>query len=354
MKLEELQAPKLPENYNPYTGIAIAPLDRLKIMDDGEFEDLIIEWANDYLKTVYYKVVGMAGSGDKGRDVVAYYNKNEFDIYQCKHYGEALSPSKYWIEFGKLCYYTYKQDYRVPVHYYIVSSKGIGQALRDLLDNPSKINQELINNWDKYCKNKITLSEKVVLEGELKKYVEEFDFSIVDDIPQIKLLEQHSQTKWHKFRFGGGLKKRPKPVIPKNIDEQEINLLYVQQLLEIYSKMSNGEVIDINTLKKNDILFDHFSRQRQDYHLAQALKRFTRDEYIDFEPYDDIKGEVYRGVIDITLEEYSNLIKKVNSTLKVARNLPVQSIELGIINPSEKAGMCHELVNETKLKWVDK
>ncbi|MEG0774397.1 ABC-three component system protein [Clostridium sp.] len=354
MKLEEIQAPKLPENYNPYTGIAIAPLDRLKIMDDGEFEDLIIEWANDYLKTVYYKVAGMAGSGDKGRDVVAYYNKTDFDIYQCKHYGEALSPSKYWVEFGKLCYYTYKKDYRIPVHYYIVASKGIGQALRDLLDNPEEINKELVRNWNKYCKKKITLSEEVVLDDEFKKYVEEFDFSIVDDIPQIKLLEQHSLTKWHKFRFGGGLKKRSKPVIPESIDGNEIDLLYVQQLLEIYFEISKGQVNDINTLKRDDTLFNHFSRQREDYHLAQALKRFTRDEYIDFEPYNDIKSEIYRGVIDISLEEFSNLIKKVNDTLKVARSLPLQSIELGIINPSEKAGMCHELVNETKLKWVDK
>ena len=47
------------------------------------------------------------------------------------------------VEFGKLCYYTFKGEY-VPQKYYIVASNGIGKSLRSLIENPSEINTKLI------------------------------------------------------------------------------------------------------------------------------------------------------------------------------------------------------------------
>lgn len=96
----------------------------LKTMDEDEFERVVGEWAYSCLKKEkkYCNVALLGGSGDSGRDLVAYIDGDmqKFDIYQCKRYEKPLTPSMYMVEFGKLCYYTYKDEYEIPNKYYIV------------------------------------------------------------------------------------------------------------------------------------------------------------------------------------------------------------------------------------------
>ena len=119
----------------------------------------------------------MGGSSDSGRDLVAYLDDtyNRYDIYQCKHYDTPLKPSEYWIELGKLCYYTYVKEYRIPEKYYIVASKGIGAKLRKYIENPTIIGAGLIKQWDTYCGGKKQiLADGITLTNELKTYIEQF------------------------------------------------------------------------------------------------------------------------------------------------------------------------------------
>lgn len=50
MEREVIKEPKIPQNANPIFGSPIAPIDRLTIMDDVSFEELVAEWAHGYLK----------------------------------------------------------------------------------------------------------------------------------------------------------------------------------------------------------------------------------------------------------------------------------------------------------------
>lgn len=294
----------------------------------------------------------MAGAGDKGRDVVAYYDDKTVDIYQCKHYKNPLSPSQYWVEFGKLCYYTYKNIYSIPKKYYIVASNGVGPDLRDLIDKPESINNKLIEQWSEKCESRITKKERVVLEDKFLEYVKNFDFSIVCDIPPIKLIEQYSQTIYYKFRFGGGIKKREKPEVPKEVSKEEEKFNYMKELFIVYSDELNFNVKSYDELKSNKKYFNHCNRQREDFYIAQLLARVSRDEYLDSQPYDELKNEIYKGVIDCCEEEHSSCFKKVNETLKVARNMNIESMAFGPISPSEKVGICHDLVNNYEISWV--
>lgn len=353
MIFEELPKCKEIEKYNPYTGQNIPPLDRLKIMGEDNFEDLVLEWANGYVKNKYLKVSRMAGSGDKGRDIVAYFEDRKYDIYQCKHYEKTLSPSNYWVEFGKLCYYTYNESYNVPRKYYIVASNGIGQKLRDLIDNPKQINDELINQWDTHCKKGITKKVNITLGGDLLKYIKKFDFSIVDELTPITLIEQYSQTAYYKFRFGGGIKKRIKPIVSEVISNEEQEFKYIKELFKVYCYESGQDIRSITQLKENRKLFQHLTRQREDFYIAQSLKRFSRDEYLDTEPYIEVRNQVFKGVIDYCEEEHKNYYKKVNGALTMARNISLESMEFGILSSEEKVGMCHDLVNDNELSWVE-
>lgn len=183
MKTTELEIPKVPTDRGRIFDMT-EPIIRLEQMDAAEYERVVGEWAYSYLKGSkdYYDVVLMGGSSDSGRDLVAYLDDtyNRYDIYQCKHYDTPLKPSEYWIELGKLCYYTYVKEYRIPEKYYIVASKGIGAKLRKYIENPTIIGAELIKQWVTYCGGKKQiLAEGITLTNELKTYIEQFDFSII-------------------------------------------------------------------------------------------------------------------------------------------------------------------------------
>lgn len=353
MEFVEINTPLKPENGNIMFGTIMSPSEKLSSMSDKEFEKIVEEWAHGYLKGTYSDVRRIGGAGDKGRDVICYYPSSDIDIYQCKHYHSPIKPSNFWVEFGKLCYYTFKNEYKVPLAYYVVANAGVGKSFNDLLEDTSKINDGLIESWDKCCKKKITDTIEIELDDELKDYIKNFDFSIVKNFSILTLLEQYKTTPWFKYRFGGGLIKKPKPELPaKDISEEEKKLAYINELINVYAEYSKGAINSLEALEKSNMLFEHFSRQRISYYSAQTLKRFSRDELLDEKIYDDIKDEIYFSVIDVSLQEYENGFTRLKETLSEARKIVLATDELGNIHPNDKCGMCHELVNDKKLKWV--
>ena len=80
-------------------GLWIDPIKRLTTFSEDEFENFTLEWVNGYLKkkSGYIEIQQRGGSGDKGRDIVAWLDPagtvpRRWDNYQCKHYKSPLSP----------------------------------------------------------------------------------------------------------------------------------------------------------------------------------------------------------------------------------------------------------------------
>ena len=153
------------------TDINIAPIDKVHIMDEDSFEHFTLEWLYGCKKDKYSSIMRIGGAGDKGRDVIAYRKDGGVDYFQCKHYNSALAPSNYYLELGKLCYYTYTKDIPLPKSYYIVASNDIGPTLQDLLDNSAQLLSSLLDNWDTYCRFKITKSKEINLDADLLGYI---------------------------------------------------------------------------------------------------------------------------------------------------------------------------------------
>ncbi|MFF2179451.1 hypothetical protein ACFVT8_23810 [Lysinibacillus sp. NPDC058147] len=163
------------------SGIPIAPEDRLRQFSDVEYEQCVKEWATTFLEEKYELVRRCGGSGDLGRDVICYTNIEEgkWVNYQCKHYASALVPSDIWVEIGKICYYSFEGRYSFPEAYYFVAPKGVNNTLHGLLiDNPDKLKDEFIENWDKNCRTKITSTKNIELDEGLKSFIEAKDFRI--------------------------------------------------------------------------------------------------------------------------------------------------------------------------------
>lgn len=359
MKLEEL--PELPprkriSSYEILNGSPIPKIDRLKGMSEDDFEVMVLEWAHGYLKGKYKEVRQYGGAGDKGRDVVGVYENGDTDVYQCKHYDNSISPSIINVEFGKLCHYTFLKDYAIPKNYFIVAPQGVGSTLQDLLDNPEKLRSQLIENWEKHCQKDITSRKEIKLEGDFKKYVESFDFSIIKCKQPLDLIDEHSKTVFHPSRFGGGLIKS-RDIIPKagnDIDARELH--YTTQLLDVYSEHLKSEVKDIGTLQKlSTDYFEEFSEHRDSFYSAESLEKFSRDNFPDANPppFDELKSDAL-SLVKTNL----SLLRKEDGYTRMQRSILEVQKQGFTSNPLrdettliDKKGLCHHLANDKKVVW---
>lgn len=352
MEQELIKQPNIPKYTDLNFGVPIAPIDRLKVMDDVAFEELVGEWAHGYLSRKDTSVYRLGGSGDKGRDVCVKFKDGKIDVYQCKHYEKPLTPSAYVIEFGKLIYYTWDPDgYTMPENYYIVASNGIGVSLLDLINDSEKLRQYIIDAWAKKCEKQITKEKSIKLHGDLLRHLQKFDLSIIKYLSPQDLIEQYSKTIYFKFRFGGGIRKRPYPKTPM-VKPSEVNIPFVKSLLDMYSDILNRPLGTLqNFLDENSKYSRHFIREREAYYTADSLRRFLRDEYIDDRVFDKFESEIERGVIDTFEEDYLSKFDRVKEVTKAARNLSVITPDIPEILPSDKSGTCHILVEKGVFDW---
>lgn len=335
-------------------GPVIPPQQRLMTYSPDEWEDFVEEWAYYSLKAEYRHVQRFSGAGDMGVDVAGFVDDQRlqgvWDNYQCKHYGQALRPSSVWVELGKIIWYSYKGAYTPPRRYYFVSPRGAGTSLSRLFSDATKLRENLLTNWDKHIKNAITSTQEVQLDTRLRAYVDAFDFSIFDAKTALQLIDNHRDTPVHTARFGGGLPARPaaqKP--PQEVATTESR--YVTQLLGAYSEHLGTMVADASSLPTTK-LQGHFRRQREAFYQAESLRVFARDS-VPPGTFESLLDDIYDGVIDTHDGTHADGYEKICTVTKAARDMQITANALiTCTNPKDRDGMCHQLVNEERLRWT--
>lgn len=355
LSFAELNKPRIDiELYGTDTNIA--PIDKVHIMDEDSFEQFTLEWLYGCKRPKYSSIRRIGGAGDKGRDVVAYYSDGSVDFYQCKHYNTALSPSNYYLELGKLCYYTYKKEIPMPKEYYIIASNDVGSSLQDLLDNPSKLRSSLIENWNTYCKAKITKTAKISLDKSFFDYINSFDFIIVKSYPMAQVIDEYLDTIYGNIRFGGRKITMSSSITPTDVIDSD-EMPYISALLQAYSDELNIQIDTIESLKAYSTYFKNLNRQRKDYYSAETIRRFVRDTLTDSQQFNVLKEEVYNGIIDTHEQDYDSGYKRLIADLQQAAIINTSKCmldsKLHCIGVSERKGTCHMLVNDNRLKWVN-
>ena len=339
-------------------GAPLAPIDRLRTFSDKQFENFVHEWIHGYLHEEYCEVQRVGGSSDKGRDVIAWVDKKDqpnrkWDSYQCKLYKEKISATNVWIELGKLIFFTYTKAYSVPRRYCIVTREGITTNLNDLINDPNKLKSGLADNWTAACANKITSKKEVPLDGNLKAYIDAFDFSIVSAVPPLTLIDQHRKTPYHAATFGAAfLKPRPKPKKPSpEIAPHEAR--YVKKILDAYAEHTNRTVRTISDVKQRSDLVKQFQHCRESFYSAESLKEFARDALPDGGYFEDLENQFLDGVT-ITLNKlHSDGYSKMVETCQHATNLQITAHPLGSeLRPLDRVGICHHLANNDRLTWA--
>lgn len=326
----------------------------IELLEPAQWEEFTEEWGTS-LKA-YKEVERWSGSGDMGRDIVAFTTGKKYegpwDNYQCKRYALKLQPSHIWVELGKMIYYTFKHEFPAPANYYFAASKGVGLKLQRLLANPNKLREEMIKSWDAHCKAGITETAVIPLEGALLDHLNKFDFSIFKYKTVVQLVSGHASTMFHTRRFGtASFPDRP-PVAAPPDGVQQTESRYIEQLFEVYSEKLALQLNSLDQLAPYPELEKHFHRSREVFYYAESLRNFPRDS-VDPGAFDQIREEIYHGAVNTYEMGYANGFGRMGATLQQAGNLSPNCNALCIrVQTQDKHGICHHLANDNVFVWV--
>ena len=155
------------------------------------------------------------------------------------------------------------------------------------------------------------------------------------------------------------VKKCPLPGDSPSSKIKKTEKRYISALMDVYGELTNKRNFKLDDLENYPEQQKHFTRQRKDYLLAEAIRRGIRDVYgdTDEESYDVFLDEIYNGIIDIWETPDWNGFDRLKEVLVAAVQTPVEqcwiSRETAWFGNQQKKGACHVLVNEGKLEgWI--
>lgn len=335
-------------------GRPIPPQQQILLFSPDDWEAFIEEWVH-YQRTRYKLVTRLSGSKDMGIDVAAFTDDDGFqgvwDNYQCKLYGDPLTPQTAIREIGKCLWHASEGRFRPPRKYYFMAPKDCGMSLKKLLLNKPDLKKQLYTNWDKWCASSITSTRTISLEPPFLEYVEKFDFGIFTFKPTLDVIDEHRNTPYRTARFGGGLPDR-KPAEAPPAEPAREESRYLRQLLDAYGDHKKATVADQIGIAAWPNLVEHYHRQREAFYHAESLRNFARDS-VPAGTFDDLQEEIYDGVVEIEAAVHPDAFVRLNAVTQAATQLNISSNGLiSVTRIKDKRGICHQLANEDRLRWV--
>ena len=289
-----------------------------------------------------------------GIDVAAFSDETGFDgiwdNYQCKHYSEPITPRTALPEIAKCIWHCYEGHYSPPRRYYFVAPKDVGITLRRKLLDRDALKAHLVEKWTDWCATAINSTQHIALTGAFLDYVNDFDFRVFTFKTTLSLINDHRNTPYFAFRFGGGLPARPDPEVPPAAPHMRESR-YLQQLIEVYSDHKKARILDRSTLEAWPDLKDHYNRQREFFYHAESLRNFARDT-VPSGTFEDLQDEIYAGVVDWSIEEFVDALARLNACTQAASQLAITANGLiSVVKVQDRRGICHQLANDGRLVW---
>lgn len=99
-------------------------------------------------------------------------------------------------------------------------------------------------------------------------------------------------------------------------------------------------------------LHDHFTDARLEFFSADALRSFSRDSLPPGE-FERLQEQVRYGVIDVVRAAHDDGYGRVLAVVGAAKQLPLDAHPLNTrIDPLDRGGICHQLVNDRRFLWL--
>lgn len=142
--------------------------------------------------------------------------------------------------------------------------------------------------------------------------------------------------------------------IPKEITSPED--LYINELIAAYADAENLEIFTANDFSIYSEYKEDLEERRIDYFAAESIRVSTRE--LDNQ-FNILKNETYEGIKDTCKKRYVNGYERMLTVMEKVVDLRISTdyilgFSTNWLNNKIKKGVCHHLVNDSKLKWIKK
>lgn len=156
------------------------------------------------------------------------------------------------------------------------------------------------------------------------------------------------------------LSKYKKPdEIPVPFQIAETEMTYVEALYEAYASVEDVPKYTRRDVDRSKRYKKDFTYQRKCFYATEAIRKSLQNALlpIEYKEFDEMQQEIKEGVYPKYIAPYDNGFERLTSVTSQAALVPVTRSQIamlpGWIGAAEKVGMCHMLVNNKDMKWVD-
>jgi len=321
----------------------------VRAYDATEWEIFISEWQKGLQG--YLSVKRLGGAGDHGRDVIGLCSatgcQGIWDNFQCKHYQAPLSAPKACEDAGKIIFHAFENQFSPPRSCTFVAPRGPTTELRDMLLNPDKFKKEVTQHWNTRVAKRVVAGKNHKLDGALKLYVDNYDFTSFKYATLEDILDDHRKTAYWSSRFSGLLPPPPAGITPPSISA--IESVYVGKLLEVYSEKVGVVFTSENNLSSYKEYREDLQKQRVRFYDAEAFMSHYRDQT---EPgtIEDFANQIF-DAIDPMLSAGGTAHERLTNALTTAGAVSPANVLSPQAKPRMKQGVCHQLANANRVTW---
>lgn len=329
-------------------GLTLLPAKRLEAFTPEQLEMVVEHWLHEAVVSTYARVLAYGGPGDKGRDIVALVSDtavDPWDNYQCKQYARKLRPADLWPELGKLVYWTMRGSYTIPRRYVFVAPLGTTAKTLDLLADPEQIRAALRKEWTKHCATLCGYEE-------IAAHLDNFAFPAFEVLSAGAIVDGLKDSAIYPVLFGSGLQKPrpPVPAPPQKIAAAE--LPYVTALIDAYDDHCSAPVSDADAAFAHERYGSHLRGSRREFYCAESLREFSKDVLVAPDDYTSLQQQIADGIRHTVARDHPSGFDRVLAACEQATSVQVDDHPLaGELAPSDRAGMCHQLANDGRVKW---
>lgn len=239
--------------------------------------------------------------------------------------------------------------YRLPQRYSFIAPLGLATSLAHLVSTPSDLRDQFVEKVKSGEAKTVRDLDRTVRDA-VCELASATDFSLFGSVEVLSLIDQHSRTRYHAARFGGGLPERPPVQDPPPeilVGEQ----MYVSKLVDAYRE----HYVVVNTIAEAEAHHKaggHFRRQRENFFQAESLRNFARD-CVPPRTFESLQDDLYDAVIETADSHHADGLERLRQTLEQAVRAQLSSnVLIQEMRPADRLGMCHQLANDDRLTWV--
>ncbi len=155
---------------------------------------------------------------------------------------------------------------------------------------------------------------------------------------------------------------KPESKTPPLIIDPVKEMTYVKQLLKAYADAEHIPCMEMEDLQSYPVYQRNFEKQRRDFYSADTIRESSKEilKIKEKDGFDIVKQEVLDTVTPVWelsfsegLNGYQRLLRVLNSAGNAQLSSNTKRRLLDWIAAAEKQGICHILVGEDRLWWVD-